>query len=308
MSAVPALEIGGTHVSGAMVDLDRLIVVPDTRARVPLDAGGSADSILATIVECGRGLTAAPSGATWGIAIPGPFDYAAGIARYEGVAKFGALKGVDVGRRLREGLPPGSRVVFLNDADAFLIGEWAAGAGVGHERVAGITLGTGIGSAFLADGRPVTSGPDVPPDAEVHFLEIDGQPLEDVVSRRAIIARYARLAGVSEPRSAPDVRELAILARNGDRAALESIAGPLTELGHAIAPWLERFGATGLVVGGSIAQSWDLVEPALRPGIPREIALVRGHLPDDAGLIGAALHAAESMREGATTAEPLAGG
>ena len=287
--SVPALEIGGTHVSGALVDLDGRVVVPDSRQRVAVDANGTAESILATIIACGRGLASAPSGATWGIAIPGPFDYDTGIARYEGVAKFGALNGVEVGRRLLAGLGTANRVVFLNDADAFLIGEWAAGAGVGHDRVAGITVGTGIGSAFLADGRPVTSGPDVPPDAEVHFLEIDGKPLEDVVSRRAIIARYARLAGTKDPRAVPDVRELATLARNGDHAARESIVGPLTELGYAIAPWLERFGATGLVVGGSIAQSWDLVEPALRAGLPPGIALAQGQLGDEAGLIGAAL-------------------
>jgi len=291
VSAVPALEIGGTHVSGAMVDLDRRVVVPDTRWRVPLNADGTADSILATIVECGRGLTAAPAGATWGIAIPGPFDYERGIGRFDGVAKFGALKGVEVGRRLLAGLGTADRVVFLNDADAFLIGEWAAGAATGHDRVVGITLGTGIGSAFLAKGQPVTSGPDVPPDAEVHFLEIDGQPLEDVVSRRAIMARYARALGITEPRSVPDVHEMAILARNGDRAARDSIAGPLTELGRAIAPWLERFGATGLVVGGSIAQSWDLVEPALQAGLQPGIAPVMSRLGDDAGLIGAALAA-----------------
>lgn len=302
----PALEVGGTHVAVGQVDLVERSVVPGSRHRLALDADGSAAEILETILACAANSTSGP-GATWGVAVPGPFDYVTGIGRYEGVAKFGALNGVEVGRRLREGLPQGSQVVFLNDADAFLIGEWAAGAATGHRRVAGITLGTGIGSAFLADGRPVTSGPDVPPDAEVHFLTIDGLPLEDVVSRRAMMARYARLVGIDELGAVPDVKELAALARAGDHRARDSIAGPLTELGSAIAPWLERFGATELVVGGSIAHSWDLVEPAVRSVIPREIALVRARLPDEAALIGAALHAADSMRERAPMSKPVVG-
>jgi glucokinase len=299
----PALEVGGTHVAVGRVDLDERTVIAGSKHRQALDAGGTADAILDTILACAARLHGDP-GATWGVAVPGPFDYATGIARYQGVAKFGALRGVDVGRRLRDGLPPGSGVDFLNDADAFLVGEWAAGAGKGHRRIAGITLGTGIGSAFLADGHPVTSGPSVPLKAEVHFLEIGGEPLEDVVSRRAIMARYARLVGIDAGQAVPDVREIAAMARAGDRRARDSIAAPLTELGRALTPWLDRFGATGLVVGGSIAQAWDLVEPALRSGIPREIALVRARLPDEAGLIGAALHAADAIREPATRHTP----
>lgn len=274
-----------------MVDLAARGVVSGTRVRLHLDADGTAESILATILECATLVPASPD-ATWGIAIPGPFDFEAGIGRYEGVAKFSALHGVDVGRRLLDGLPAGSRVVFLNDADAFLVGEWAAGAAVGHQRAAGITLGTGVGSGFLADGQIVTTGPDVPLDGEVHFLTIDGRPLEDTVSRRAIIAAYKRLAAHAGSTTPLDVVDIAERARHADAAARAAIDGPLRALGRALTPWLERFGATALVVGGSIAGSWDLVEPALRAAVPEAIEIVRARLPDDAGLIGAAINAA----------------
>jgi hypothetical protein len=49
-----------------------------------------------------------------------------------------------------------------------------------------------------------------------------------------------------------------------------------------------------------MAGSWDLVEPALRTGIPANIALLRARLPDDAGLIGAALHAKGAIETSAT--------
>jgi glucokinase len=291
LDVVPALEIGGTHVAGAMVDVAARRVVAGTRIRHHLDANGTAESIISTILECAVLLPGSPD-AAWGIAIPGPFDFKAGIGKYEGVAKFGALHGVDVGRRLLDGLPAGSRIVFLNDADAFLIGEWAAGAAVGHQRAVGITLGTGIGSGFIADGQIVTTGPDVPLDGEVHFLTIDGRPLEDTVSRRAIIAAYRRLASSAGSKTPLDVVDIAERARHGDAAARAAIDGPLKALGRALTPWLERFRATALVVGGSIAGSWDLVEPALRAEVPEAIEIVPARLPDEAGLIGAAINAA----------------
>src|SRR4029078_2642228 len=129
-----------------------------------------------------------------GVAIPGPFDYAKGVGRYEGVAKFESLTGLDLGAALRAALPGrAERIAFVNDADAFVLGEWTWGAAAGHRRVAGITLGTGVGSGVVDEGRVVVDVPLVPPDGSVHLLSIDGLPLEESVSRRAMLRR-ARLA------------------------------------------------------------------------------------------------------------------
>ena len=44
--------------------------------------------------------------------------------------------------------------LFLeNDARVALLGEWKHGAGAGYENVVMVTLGTGIGSAVLIDGK-----------------------------------------------------------------------------------------------------------------------------------------------------------
>lgn len=300
MTAVPAIEVGGSHVSAALVDTERLQILAGSRTREPLDADGPAEAILGSILRCADRLEVARA-ATWGAAVPGPFDFAAGVGRYQGVAKFASLDGVDVGRALLARLPPGSRIVFLNDADAFVIGEWAAGAAMGHDRVVGITLGTGIGSGFLAGGHIVDSGPDVPPDGEVHFLTIDGRPLEDIVSRRAIIAKYAKLAAARAGDPLPDVREIADRARVGDEQARRAIREPLLALGRALTPWLKRFGATALVVGGAMSGSWDLVEPAIRSGLEAYVVLSPSGRPEDAALIGAAVYAVDNPERAAPT-------
>jgi glucokinase len=282
-----AIEVGGSHASAQLVDAAGH--VPWTaapRERIRLDPNASAEELL-------RGITTAAlaagieRSARCGVAVPGPFDHESGIARYADVGKFEALAGLDVGAALRRAIP-GPSFTFVNDAAAFLLGEAAAGAALGHGRAAGLTLGTGVGSAFLADGAIVTAGIGVPPDGEVHLLEIDGRPLEDTVSARAIQAAYRRTAG--EGAAALDVRAIADLARAGDPVAGEAFVGALGRLGMVISSYLARFGATVLVVGGSMSGSWDLVRPALAKALTG-IEIVRSADPEWAALLGAALAA-----------------
>ncbi|MFG1811659.1 ROK family protein [Streptomyces sp. NPDC049040] len=302
----PVLEIGGTHVTAALVDPVEQAVLPGSARRLPLDGEGTAARTVEAILGCGAGL-AAGTGLPWGVALPGPFDYEGGIALYTGVGKFDALHGTDLRAALMEGLPqrPGS-VSFLNDADAFLVGEWLSGAAAGSSRCAGITLGTGVGSAFLADGTLREEGPGVPPEGRVDLLEIAGRPLEDVVSRRALRAAYLRLAGQDRAAPAsganaagpPDVDGIAALAAGGDPLAQSVLRTAFEALGETLGPRLRDFGATVLVVGGSITGSWELIGPMLRDGLMRTGGRDPEHLdvrvaarPDHAALIGAAWHA-----------------
>ncbi|AZM51347.1 ROK family protein [Streptomyces sp. WAC 01529] len=287
----PVLEIGGTHVTAALADPDTATVT--RRARRPLDARGTAEQILGAVVRC-AGALETPAGQVWGVAVPGPFDYDKGIARYEAVGKFDDLYGIDVRSVLLDGVwPRPADTVFLNDAHAFLLGEWRAGAARGHRRCVGITLGSGVGSAFGVDGEVRREGPGVPPQGRVDLLKAGGRPLEDSVSRRAILARY----GGDDP-TAPldvrlDVREVAARARAGERRARQVLDEAFTTLGAVLAPHLRDFDATALVVGGAMASSWDLIRPALRAGLGgTAVALRRAALGEDAALIGTAAHVA----------------
>ncbi|MEV0322550.1 ROK family protein [Streptomyces sp. NPDC050658] len=293
-ASVPVLEVGGTHVTAALVDLDRRELVGDA-VRAQLPTMGTAEEILDGIAGAAARIEAPPE-AVWGIAMPGPFDYAAGVALFRDVGKFDALYGVDVGAELKRRLRPAPAALhFLNDADAFGIGESVAGAAVGHERAVCITLGSGVGSAFLDHGQPVNDGPLVPPDGSVHLLSHAGRPLEDTVSRRGIRAAYAR-AALDDPDVVPDVRTISELARGGDRHACAVVDQAFRALGAALAPWLAPFGATALVVGGSIAGSWDLIEEPLRAGVAAgqgagpagEFVFRTAERAHDAPLLGAA--------------------
>jgi len=294
---IPALEVGGTHVTAAVVDLSTGQVLEPTRSHRSLDSDGPATDVIQTLLEVAAPVAAAAGrNATLGVAFPGPFDYSRGIGRFEGVAKFESLTGLDVGAALRAGLDGMVEgIAFLNDADAFVLGEWAWGAAIGHRRVVGVPLGTGVGSGFLDEGRVVVDDPRVPPDGSVHRLSVDGLALEEVVSRRALLRR-ARLAIDELPPDA-DVSDVAVLARAGDPRAQRLFDEAFAVLGSALAPWLVRFEASVLVVGGSIAGSWNLIRPPLLGALRRAEPALAGLTvrpaahPEDSALIGAAIHA-----------------
>ncbi|MGW3864755.1 ROK family protein [Streptomyces sp. NPDC005047] len=323
--AVPVLDIGGTHVTAALVDPAASRVLPSTVVRTPLRSDAEADVVLDAVAAAALALPAG-HGPRWGVAMPGPFDYATGVGRFEGMGKFESLSGVDVGAGLRARLGGrAERLCFLNDADAFAVGEYHSGAAAGHDRVVCLTLGTGVGSSFLSHGRPVHSGPVVPPSGHVHRLTVRGRPLEDTVSRRGLRAHYAALRGAGAPgvagagafaeadaetptRSAirsgaddailPDVREIAARAGKGEAAAGEAFRYAFDALGRALAPWIDHFEATAVIIGGSVARSWDLIHPALTAGLAsaggRRVLVLPARRPEEAPLLGAAHWAREA--------------
>ncbi|MEV7192426.1 ROK family protein [Streptomyces sp. NPDC093510] len=294
----PVLELGGTHVTAALVDPGTATVT--RHIRQPVHPRGTAEHVLGALVRCAGELDA-PAGQVWGVAVPGPFDHDKGIARFEGVGKFDDLYGIDVRAVLLDGVwPRPADTVFLNDAHAFLLGEWLAGAARDHHRCAGVTLGTGVGSAFLVAGGLQHEGPGIPPQGRIDLVEAGGRPLEDSVSRRAILSRYEGGDGEDadhrDARDLPpdlDVSGIATRARAGERRARRVLDEAFTTLGTVLAPRLRDFDASVLVVGGAMATSWDLLRPALRAGLgDTPVTLRPAGLGGNAALVGAAAHAA----------------
>jgi glucokinase len=278
---VVALDVGGTHVTAATVDVAAAEVIPASRVRTELLSESGRDELLDRIRNTARAALSGNAAAA-GVAVPGPFDYARGISLLE--HKLESLFDADLRSELATALTlPPENVRFVNDAEAFLVGEWWAGAAQGHERAVGITIGTGIGSAFLEGGIVVSTGERVPPDGELHRQLFRGAPVEERISRGALLARYGD--------ESVDVVEVAQRARGGELRAQEAFAKLASDLAEFLRPWLAAFDPSCLVVGGSIARSWDLLEKGLEP-LEAEVAVVTPpeHI-DDAPLLGAARHA-----------------
>jgi glucokinase len=270
---VGAVDLGGTHVTGAVVDVDANDVHGHTSVRIPDDAGR--DDTLAAI------LAATPSAVErLGVATPGPFDYARGISEITGLGKLEPLYGVDLREAIAEATGVSS-IVFLNDAAAFAVGEARVGAARGLRRAIALTLGSGLGSAFLSDGVPVQAGEGVPPDGFLYPFRLSGVPVEDCISRRALIARYG------EP--GLDVDAIAERARAGEPRAVALFAELGENLAEFLAPWVAAFAAERVVIGGAIARAWPLFAAPLNR-LGRGVA-VPAQRPDEAALVGAAAYA-----------------
>ncbi|MEU8221835.1 ROK family protein [Kribbella sp. NPDC048915] len=270
---VAVLEVGGSHVTAAVVAPATWTVTEVDRAK--LESQAAPEEVVAQLAEAARKLPLANGLA---VALPGPFDFATGVAWYRGQGKFDRLYGFNLGAALTEAL--GIRLMFMNDAEAFAVGEWTAGEVRGVERCVGVTIGTGIGTAFLADGHVVREGDTVPPGGELYKTSYAGRPLEDTISARAILRRHTEATGVQ----APGVKEIADQARAGDAAAKGVLRECFADLGSALKPWLERFGVTRTVLGGSISGAFDLVESVL--DFPASATKDTEH----SALIGAAAH------------------
>jgi len=156
LELVGALEIGGTHVTSALVNRRTGLLVPGNTRRRANEPGVSADELLSGFASAIVDVHAAPD-TPWAVAIPGPFDYRRGIGLFKGVGKFDALLDVNLTSRLHATLPHlTGGITFVNDADAFAVGEWRQGVTAAAARCVGITLGSGVGSSFLGNGIPVT--------------------------------------------------------------------------------------------------------------------------------------------------------
>ena len=292
MTDCPVLDVGGTHVQACRVDTMTWTVLPHTVHRTRLDSNGSAEAIIGAMASCAQGLRLRPS-ETLAVAMPGPFDYAAGVGRFHGVGKFDALAGFDVRRALLARLaPPPRELAFMNDAEAFGLGEWLAGSARGHQRAVAITLGSGVGSAFVEAGNIVSSGSSVPPEGHVYRLLIRGRPLEEAVSRRAIVAAFRRAAPGAAGADL-DVIDIAARALRGDEAAARLFSEAFYLLGTTLAPWLMRFGAEILVVGGGLTGAWPLIGAPLCSGLAEttcHVPVVRSGDTEAATAAGAAWH------------------
>ena len=288
---VGALEIGGTHVSAGRVDVVRAGVDPSGIRRLAFGAESSRDELLGAISRAALEV-ALPEISRWGVAVPGPFDYARGVSKIRGLDKLDALYGVDLRDRLSDkvGIQP-DQMRFVNDAQAFVLGEAWAGAAKGHPRAIGVTLGTGLGSGFLADGHLIVSGPDVPPEARLDLVPFRGSSVEDVLSSRGIVAAFGMTV---------EVAEIAKRARDDEPKARAVFQEFGSALGEFVGPWLDRFAPTCLVFGGSITRAWDLFADAFLDACPEAARLDRcgpADRLDEAPLLGAALCAVRDQSE-----------
>ena len=274
-------DVGGSHVAASVCRGSDLRLGAVCHAPHPAEKSSQAfiDYLHALGAKAADGVEGL-AGAT--LAVPSPFDFAAGISRMRHKLPF--LYGVNLRLALagRFGWQP-EQVSFLNDADAYLLGEIGAGAARGFSRAVGITLGTGAGSAFAVNGRLTGAGEGVPKDGEIWNLPYEGGMVEDFLSSRAITGNYRRRTGETR-----DVASLAAAAET-DPAAAACFAEFGKHLGRVIGGMLAGFAPQVVVVGGGISRAARLFLPAAAGELKGSAIQLRvSELQERAALVGCA--------------------
>ncbi len=160
------IDIGGSGIKGCPVDLEAGAFAGE-RLRTPTPSPSTPAAVAGVVGEIVRSFGDAASKGPVGVTFPAVIQH--GVARTAAnVDK--AWIGTDVEALLRKEL--GRPVSVVNDADAAGYAEAVFGAAKGVKgTVFMATLGTGIGSALIVDGRLV-------PNTELGHLEVDGKDAE----------------------------------------------------------------------------------------------------------------------------------
>jgi glucokinase len=146
---VAGVDIGGTKVAVGLVDKEGKILV---QSRTPMIANGTAEAALHAVTDAIDSLSSAAGSAGFqciGICAPGPLDPQAGVVLNP--PNLPCWRNFPLAEKIKNkyNLP----VKVDNDANAAALAETRWGAARGYRYVFYATIGTGIGTGIVFDGR-----------------------------------------------------------------------------------------------------------------------------------------------------------
>ncbi len=286
------IDLGGTSIRVGLYDhAMRLLAQHSMPTRVAAGPQLAVDEMAAAI----RTLSARIAGSSAtdligiGIGSPGPINLRTGV--------LGLLPNLHGWENfpLRDALAEatGLPVIIESDANAAAIAEWKLGAGraSGLETMVMITLGTGVGSGLILDGK-VWHGMFGMGGELGHTVVVPGGLLcgcgshgclEVYASANGLI-RLAQAVGRGKDAS-PELRDLtqgafmpldvALLAEAGDLSAKLAFEQLGDYLGLGLANLISTLDPPMIVVGGGVASAWPLFAPAMFASVRKNSVVYR---------------------------------
>jgi glucokinase len=311
---VIGIDAGGTKLLGGVVDEQMVVHHRVHRTWRGADRQETL-AIFADAVEEVR--AAAPDVEAIGFGIPALVEWDAGVSRWSNHLPLDGVPFRDLMSE-RLGLP----VVVDNDGNTSMLAEARSGAAAGARHAVMISLGTGIGGGLWLNGAVYRGATGVGAELGHTVLKLHGPEcpgdcpglgcFEALVSGNEI-GREGRRMAEANPDSALGQRlaaELAIdggivteMAHGGDRLCCEVLALIGERLGFGLVGLVNTFNPEVIVIGGGAARGGDLIlEPAraviaaraLPPAV-EGLRVLPAHYGDEAGMMGAALMALESL-------------
>lgn len=194
-----------------------------------------------------------------------------------------------------------------NDARMALLGEWYAGAAQGAEDVVMITLGTGVGGAVLAGGKPLRT-------RQVQGGCIGGHIPVLFTGRRCTCGAFGCMEAEASGWALPSIakewpgfdssrlakidtinfRSLFEFAREGDRVSIELRDRCLHIWACGTVGLVHMFGPERVIFGGGVMRSGDEILPYIRDYVRKyswtpngTVSILPAALGNDAALLSA---------------------
>jgi len=192
----------------------------------------------------------------------------------------------------------GRKIEIQNDANCFALAEALHGAGRGKKLVFGVIMGTGCGGGIVHNGEVITGAQgiagewghmSIAPEGPLCYCGQRGC-VETYISGGGLEARYAEQFGVKK-----SFREIEkdFYAGEGQAVALMKIF--FRNFGRALANLIDVLDPDIVVLGGGVSNFAALYAEGVAESAKcvfsdsLETSIVKHHLGDSAGVIGAAL-------------------
>ena len=235
------VDLGGTKVSAGRIENGRLAA----QASAPVDSRSSEQEVLEVLAwTIGRVFT--PDVAGIGVGVPSVVDVDQGIV-YD-VQNIPSWKEVPAGRILAERFA--TAVYVNNDANCFAAGEKHFGKGKPYRDFAGVTLGTGLGTGLIIDGR-LYSGVNCGA-GEFGMIPYGDSILEHYASGQYFERQYGIKGEEAQAR-----------AERGDPEAIGMFRRFGAHVGDAVTIIMLAVDPQAVILGGSVSRAFHLFEASM---------------------------------------------
>lgn len=294
---VVGVDVGGTKIAGALMARDSS---PRASATLPTPVAGA--ELLDAVVELVNGLRAQSDVPIVGVGVglPSLIDAPTGRVRMSANVD---LADIEVKAVLTERL--GVPVAIDNDANLAVLAEHRVGAGVGHDDVIMLTVGTGVGGGVIAGGRVFRGGRGTGAELGHIVVQADGPRCQRNCPNRGCLETMASGTAIARD-TGRSAKEVVRLARAGDVACLAALDRAGRYLGVGLASLANIFNSSAFLIGGGVGAAGDLlIVPAREEYRGRalppnaEAQVVPAALGPTAGMIGAGLLAWEIVERDA---------
>ena len=305
------IDVGGTNVKIALVDSKGKIIYSNsipTRAEMGYEY--TINNMKEAITELIKETKSDPKNIeSIGFGFPGQIDYQKGIVRL--APNIPGWVDVPIAEIMEKEFGIPTRVD--NDVRCAALGELNYGAGQGCDNLICITVGTGIGSGLVINGKLVRGASNAAGEIGHIKLDMNGGPLcgcgdrgclEAFASGPSIVAlaeeyikggkstKYRELAN-------PDITPYIVseAAKQGDPVAKRIFTIVGEYIGIGLASVVNLLNPEKIIIGGGVAAAGDLLLTPIKESLVKRampiagsaVEIVPAQLGNSAGVIGASL-------------------